>query len=110
MFFESFLCDLRHIVLLRVAPRVLGLVCFLLFSRLRGLASCLAGVCIALGCLCACGCERASVGPLGVWRVSHGCGFDTWGLVCIMKGARFKGKPRQRGGGREVPRRGTNNE
>ena len=32
------------------------------------------------------------------------------GGVCIMKGVRFKGKPRQRGGGREVPRRGTNNE
>ena len=32
------------------------------------------------------------------------------GGVCIMNGVRFKGKPRQRGGGREVPRRGTNNE
>ena len=44
------------------------------------------------------------VGCFTMVRLALGCG------VCIMKGVRLKGKPRQRGGGREVPRRGTNNE
>ena len=58
MFFESFLCDVCHIVLLRVAPRVLGLVCFLLFSRLGTLASRVAAcgvwsrVWYRVGCVC----------------------------------------------------------
>lgn len=80
------------------------------FSCLGTLASRVGGFHIVLGCLYGvCG-FRALGGLLDVWRMSYGVGFDAGGLVCIMKSVRFKGKPRQRGGGREVPRRGTNNE
>ena len=53
-----------------------------------------------LGCLYGvCG-FVALEGLLDVWGMSRWVGFDGRGGVCIIKGVRFKGKPRQRGGGR----------
>ena len=49
-------------------------------------------------CLLVTGAARGVAGFTLVW-LALGCG------VCIMKGARFKGKPRQRGGGRVRGRR-----
>lgn len=69
-----------------------------------------AGVYVRVGGLHGCGCVRWLQGPLDVWGVSHWCGFDLGGVVCIMKGVRFKGKPRQRGGGRVRGRRPRENE
>ena len=66
MFFESFLCDVCHIVLLLVAYGVLGLVCDRGFSRLWGLASCLRPLTGLLGCLYGCDGFRALWGLLGV--------------------------------------------
>lgn len=113
VFVTCFLCDLGHIVLLLrwawLGWVVLGLVCDRGFSCLDRLASCLRPLAGWLWCLYGCGGFRALCGLLDVWRDSQCGGFDTRGLVCIMVSVRFKGKPRQRGGGREVPRRGTDN-
>ena len=95
-FFESFLCDVCHIVLLCVAPRVLGWVRVLGFSGLGPLASRVRGFIWLLGCLYQVGRVGALGGLLGVWGESCCGGFDAGAWVCIMKGVRFKGKPSRR--------------
>ena len=82
VFVTCFLCDLGHIVLLRVALGVLGLVCDRGFSCLDRLGGCLGPLTGLLGCWYACGCVRAPVGLLDVWWGSHG--FDLrWGVGCV---------------------------
>ena len=99
VFVTSFLCDLRHIVLCCLmcpkifgAPRVFVRVRMHGFSCSRHLGSRVWGFYVWLGCLYGWGGFGALGGLLGVWGVSHWCGFDGRGGVCIMKSVRFKGK------------------